>query len=148
MSQFALALKSTLDKAINDLATANGLVYLDLDGAYMMSDLLESQAAAIAWSMSHLVENPADPLYHLEFDVGGKTSEDPAQYVSLGLVGLISSQFRAGSSLKIMDYSGAALPTEVLGEIYVTASGAQPAQFDRISGYRLVHVTAKAVRWA
>lgn len=147
MSGFELALKSTLDKIILDLAATHGYQYLDLDGAYLMSDVMESDAAALAWSLSHLIENPRAPFWHAEFEVGGKTSNDPAQYISVGIISLITSVFAVGNQIDIMDYSGPTPPTLKLGYLLVSAAGMVPAQFDRISGLRLMQIQAQVFQY-
>lgn len=144
---FALSLKSTLDKLVFDLATDNSLAYVDLDGAYLSPDVMESTASALAWSLTTFSGNPQPPLYRLEFHVGGKTSDDPAQYKSLDIVSLITDLFAPDSYFDILDYSGEGTPTIKLGQLHVTSSESLPAQFDKVSGLRLVRVNAQVVAW-
>lgn len=142
---FPLAFKSTIDKIIKDLADSRGYDFIDLDGSYLLSDVMESQATALAWTQISLVEAPRRPLWMAEFDAGGKTSADPSQYLSMETVSLITDIFRVGSSFHVFDYSGMAMPTQRMGEVFVTSVGVSPAQFDRVAGLRLVRVTVSAI---
>lgn len=142
---FPLALKSTLDKIIKDLADAHNYDFIDLDGAYLMADVMESQASALAWNLTQLIEYPRAPLWQVEFEAGGKTSNDPSQYVSMEIASLVQTKFFVGASFPIMDYSGSAAPTQKLGELFVTSVGVSPAQFDRVAGLRLIRILAAAM---
>lgn len=149
---FKLALKSTLDKHImalvQELRTEYpDLEYADLDGAETVADFFESPKPGLAWSLVTLAEDPCDPLYSLSFECGGRTSNDPAQYMSMALVERITDLFPVKSGLTIMDYSTADVPTEQLGDIYITSAVVAPAQFDHVAGLRLVRVEAQVVRW-
>lgn len=150
MSSFETAVKSTLDKKIKDLAQANGYDFVDLDGSFLFGDLMESQSSALAWSLITLVGAPRRPLWALVFEAGGKTSYDPAQYVSMDIVSLVTHAFEPGSSFDVMDYSGASgspAPTVKMGEIIITDCGVRPAQFDRVAGLRLVLVEASILEF-
>ena len=147
MSHFSLALKSTLDKILLDIATANGYEFFDLDGSYLTPEKTESEKPAIAWSLLSLSEAPRDPFWNLQFEAGAKTSNDEAQYVSLEIVSIVQELFTVGSSFPIADYSGTNIPTQNLGEIIISHSGSTPAAFDRASGLRSIHVMATVQRF-
>ncbi len=143
---FTLALKSTIDFQAKQLADAAGLPFLDLAASPLDQDIVESDQPAVCWEFATMAEMPQDPLWVAEFDVGAMTMLDPAQYISLDIIGQISEKFKQGTSIQIMDYSGAATPTQVLGSLYIVASGVSPQQSDRATGLRFVTVSARAVR--
>lgn len=145
-NNFALAVKSTIDKHLYDISSTNSWGFFDLDGAYMDSQQMESKEAAISWSFLHLLEDPKDPLYRFEFEAGPKTSDDLSQYLSLEIVSVLQNVFKRGASIYVMDYSGSTTPTEILGCITITASASVPAQFDNVSGFRMLHVQAAVSR--
>lgn len=149
---FELALKSTLDKHIMALAQSlrteyPDIEYADLDGAETMADFFESPRPGLAWALVGFAEEPRDPLYSLVFDCGGRTANDPAQYMSMSLVGRIRDLFPVDSDLTIMDYSTVDVPTTPLGMIIIAAVSVSPSQFDHVAGLRLVRVEAQVVRW-
>lgn len=143
---FALALKSTLDYHAKQLADSKGLPFVDLAAAPFDSDVLESDQPAVCWEFATLAEMPVDPLWYTEFDVGAMALLDPAQYISLDIVGAISNLFKSGSIFTIMDYSGDEMPTTVVGSLFIVSSGVAPQQADRATGMRFVSVSARAVR--
>jgi hypothetical protein len=144
---FQKAMKSTLDSVVHALATANGFAYLDLDAAAYDSDLVASEQPAITWARMGAREEPRDPLWAIDFQVGGKTSIDPAQYVSMDIIDVITSKFKVGLGIDISDYSGVSQPTQRLGQMVVTGVHELPQQYDQTAGLRMVHVSAKAVRF-
>lgn len=148
MSNFALAVKSTLDKVVFDLATAKSVQYFDLDSEIFAENMLLTDDSALGWSLVGLTESPMDPLWDIEFDVCGKTTIDPAQYVSLDLISAVNEKFKQGVSFDVKDYSTPTPPTQVLGQILITGLQVRPQHFDKTAGFRTVGVTAKAMRWA
>jgi len=144
---FPLALKSTIDKYAKQLADSKAINYLDLDGTLLQATLLESDQPALGWSLSTMVESPRDPMWYLEFEIGGITSIDPAQYTALDIVSLVRSVFYQGAELPIMDYSGVDQPTERLGDLIISSTSISPQQFDRAAGLRMVVVQARALRF-
>lgn len=147
MGNFPLHLKSTLDMLIFKLATDNGYDFFDLDGAYMDADKAESANAALVWSLLSLVENNRDPFWHIQFEVGARTSNDESQYLSLQLTSLVQELFSAGSSFFIQDFSTEVEPTEKVGEIIIISAGTAPPAFDRISGIRPIQISASVQRF-
>jgi hypothetical protein len=143
---FALALKSTLDYHAKLLADSKGLPFVDLAAAPFESDVLESDQPAICWEFATLSEMPVDPLWHTEFDVGAMAMLDPAQYISLDIVGAISNLFKPGARFEIRNYSGDEMPTETAGSLFIVSAGVAPQQSDRATGMRFVSVGARAVR--
>lgn len=144
---FIVAVKSTLDKVVYDIAQANNYEFFDMDGAYMSADIAESTKPALAVSLSSIYEYPRDPFYQIQFEVGARTSEDESQYESLEAIALLQAQFRYGNSFSVMDYSSATPPTVRLGEIIVHTINTSPAAFDKVSGLRSLHVTATVQRF-
>lgn len=143
---FTLALKSTLDYHAKLLANSKGLPFIDLAGAPFESDILESDQPAICWEFATLAEAPIDPLWYAEFDVGAMTMLDPAQYVSLDIIGSLIDLFRPGKVFPIYDYSGVSMPTVRLGTLSIVSAGVASQQADRAVGVRFVSVSARAVR--
>lgn len=145
-AKFPLCVKSTLDKIISDLGTTLSLPVVDLDSAGLVAELLDSDQPAIVWAIGTLTEDPIDPLWFVDFDVGAKTSLDPAQYKSLDIVSSLTTSFRVGTLFSIKDYSGVSAGTTELGQIIVTALASAPSQPDRLSGIRLLNIQARIVR--
>ncbi len=144
--KFTLALKSTIDYYVKQVADSKGLPFLDLASVFNESDLLESDQPIICWEYSSVGEFPQDPMWHAEFEVGAMVMLDPSQYTSLDLVGAINDTFKPGTTLDIKDYSGDVLPTTVEGRLFIVSAGVSPQQADRATGIRFVNVTAKATR--
>lgn len=144
--KFPLIIKSTVDYLAGLLATEVGVPFIDLDGAELSAGLLETDQSALAWSLATLSEDPRDPLWTMEFEIGAKTSNDPSQYTSLDLVSLVRKQFYVGAVMDVMDYTGTAAPTVKAGKLIISSVATAPQQFDRTSGLRLVSVTAKVMR--
>ena len=148
MSSFHLHVKSTLDYQVKQLALSGGLTYIDLDGDPINAELMQNDDNALAWSLIGLSEAPRDPMYSVEFEVGGKTVLDPARYQSLDIAGLVQSVFSAGKSIQIMDYSGASMPTVTTGVLVITGVSVVPQQTDRTVGLRLVAISGRVVKYA
>lgn len=146
-ARFPLYVKSTLDHLAQALASEHSLMYFDLDGMAFVSDVMQTDEPALAWSMGAFVPDPVDPLYTLEFDIGGKTSKDPAQFVSIDIVSLVRTVFREHTSLTVMNYTKGIPPVTAMGSLFITNAGVMPAQYDRTSGLRLVNVFAKVQRF-
>lgn len=144
-SKFPLCVKSTLDYVAMQLANELNLPVVDMDSAGLFAELLDSDQPAIVWAIGSLSEAPSDPLWYVDFDIGAKTSVDPAQYRSLDIVSEISDAFRVGTQFTVRDYSGDIAGNPV-GQMFVTAVIASPSQPDRLSGVRLINVQARAMR--
>jgi len=147
MSSFHLALKSTIDKLLLDAAKSNGYEFFDLDGVYMDADIAESSKPAIAWSLLGFTEAPRDPFWHLQFEVGARTAYDESQYSSMTIAAKIQETFPVASSFYIQDYSSDNQPSVNLGEVIISTSSTTPAEFDKVSGMRPVHITATVQRF-
>lgn len=147
-ASFPLDLKSTLDFNAAALATSLGLPFVDLAAASFESDILESDQPAICWEFATIQEVPIDPMWEVTFDLGAITMLDPAQYVSLDIVGKISDTFKQGTRIPIFDYTHATASTIPLGVMTITHSSVIPQQQSEASGVRFVTVTAKALRFS
>lgn len=146
-ARFPLYVKSTLDFMASGLAADYDLGYFDLDGMAHVSDVMQSDEPALCWSIGSFVPDPVDPLYSLVFDIGGKTSKDPAQFVSMDIVSLVRTVFREHVGIPVMNYTAGIPPVTRLGEIFIINAGVMPAQNDRTAGLRLVNVLAKVQRF-
>lgn len=144
-NKFPLHVKSTIDYLANQVAEGLSLPVVDMDSAGLVAELLDSDQTAIVWAIGTLSEAPADPLWFLDFDIGVKTSLDPAQYKSLDVLGELSAAFKVGAEVVIRDYTGdtAGAPA---GTLFLSAVVASPSQPDRLSGVRLLNVQARAIR--
>lgn len=144
--KFPLCVKSTLDKIISDIGATLNLPVVDLDSAGLVAELLDSDRPAIVWAIGTLTEDPMDPLWFVDFDVGAKTSLDPAQYKSLDITSSLTNHFMVGTFYTVKDYSGVTAGTNDLGQIMITALASAPSQPDRLSGIRLLNIQARIVR--
>ena len=147
-SKFHLYLKSSIDHKAVQIANTLGIPVVDLDSSGLVAELLESDAPAVVWAMGNLTEAPMDPLWFLDFDIGAKTSHDPAQYKSMDITGVLADAFRVGTTIQVRDYTGDTPGTEVHGEVIINGVAASPSQPDRLSGVRLINVQARAVRYS
>ena len=146
-SKFHLYLKSSIDQKAVQIANALGVAVVDLDSSGLVAELLESDAPAVVWAMGNLTEAPMDPLWYLDFDIGAKTSHDPAQYKSMDITGVLADAFRVGTTIPVKNYTGTSPGTDIHGEVIVSSVAASPSQPDRLSGVRLINVQARAVRY-
>jgi hypothetical protein len=146
--EFLLAVKSTLDKKGSTLALAQATAtkFVDLDDSTAVEEVMSSTDDAIIWELSGFDEVPADPLYHLAFNIGARTSNDAANYGILSLVGKVKEVFPLGSKVEIRNYAED-VESPVLGVMFITFVAVNPQLYDRTSGIRMVTVTARAQRY-
>lgn len=141
---FAMDLKSTLDKIGHDFAAALGAEPIDLDGATNVEEVLTEDGPAVVWKLLSLSESPRAPLYLLDFLLGAKTTNDVGSYQLMSLLeGLSISQ---GDTITVRDYSGASA-SDPTGEFFITAVEMNPQAFDALAGIRLFGIQARAVRF-
>lgn len=140
-----IALKSTLDKVVKDMADAADLEFLSLDGEELEIVLANSDTRCLAWGLTSFSPSPVDPLYLVDFAVGSKTSRDPGEYAGIDINSKVAGQFSVGSDIPVYDYSGTAAPTEKLGYLVITAVTLAPQEFDKTVKVRLTMITARAV---
>jgi len=145
---FPAAIKSTLDYRAKLIADGLGLPFLDLDTALIDSEVIESDQPAVCWEFTGIEESPKDPLWLVAFDIGAMTMADPAQYVSLGVVGALVDFFHSNMRIVIRDYTGVNMPVIDLGYLSVHSVGVTPQQKDKLAGFRFISVTARASRVA
>lgn len=144
---FLVAVKSTIDKMVNDMALAEvpAVSYADLDNVVNTAALFESDDDALVWEMLNMDARPQDPLYLLSFNVGARTVNDPANYDMMKLVGKVKAAFAEKNDIPVFDYSGATVGPK-LGFLYIVDVGINPQEFDKVSGVRLATVVARAAR--
>lgn len=145
MDKFPLYVKSSIDHLATQIAAGLGLPVIDLDSAGLFAELLDSDQTAIVWAIGTLSEAPLDPLWFLDFDIGAKTSLDPAQYKSLDVLSELSAALRVGAEIMVRDYTGD-IAGPPAGRLFVSGVVASPSQPDRLSGLRLLNVQARAIR--
>lgn len=147
--EFLSAVKSTLDHEGNQVATnlPGGVAFVDLDDTVNVDAVLSSDDPAIVWQFMVMDEAPADPLYTVQFAIGAKTTQDPANYKLIDFVTEVHKIFAQGHTIKVMDWTGASVPTIDLGYLYVQRVSLAPQEFDAQSGMRLWVVDFRAVRY-
>jgi hypothetical protein len=150
--QFEVALKSTLDKAILDLATLHGLDYIDLDGAELNSERLLQAKNAIAWSQVHFSPHPGNnPFYNFTFDVGAVTPKDTdaSQFKSMEIVGELLTLFHPLALFEVYDwYTGDTGPTGARrGDFSVVRSSVASLAVNGVEGFRAVTIETMGVRY-
>jgi hypothetical protein len=147
MTDFFSMVKSTLDKAGVDIATAygQGTRFVDLDDQVAIQELLSSDDSAIVWELLTLVEDPRDPLYALEFGIGAKTTGDPGNYNMTELLDKVRDVISTGSSLTVYDFTPGGDGVTPHGYIFISSVGVDPQLQDKASGIRLIAVTGRAV---
>ncbi len=115
LSRFPLEFKSTINYWVTQFANASGVAFYEGDAVGSWATVQESQGPAISTRFIHWAEDPVDPLYEAIVEIGAQTSLDPAQYQSVGLIGVIGRAFSIGSRFRIGDYTGANIPTAFTG---------------------------------
>ena len=148
MTGFATCLKSSMDKAIKDLATSASLDYIDLDGTPLNSEKLLQAKNAIAWTHTSYDPDLFAPFFNFVFEVGAVTANDPSQYTSMSVVDLILGRFGPTHTVDIYDYTGANAPVGAkLGDLFITDADVQGLLSDVAEGLRSVTVTARGVHY-
>ena len=147
MTEFYSQVKSTIDKAGVDIANAfqGGVNFVDLDDTVAVAGLMEGPDTAVVWELLSLTEDPADPLYQVQFGIGAKTTQDGGNYSLSELLDAIRTTINVRGSLDIIDYSPGGDGTTRHGYLYITEVAVDPQLFDKASGIRLISVTGRAV---
>lgn len=148
-----MALKSSLDKIVGDLAeqlsltasAANPVRCFDLDDLEGLRQIQAGAEHALAYQLIALAPTPRHPLYSCEFLVGVKTTSDPGNYAMADLLGDVGSLFTSNSVFDLMDWSGDTPPTEQLGSLYVLSAEPAPQVFEQQAGIRLYHVRGRVM---
>jgi hypothetical protein len=143
----SLALKSTIDKRLLELATEKGYGFFDLDGIYQDTGSINTLSPAVAWAFQVWAESPKDPMWEVSFEAGARTSEDLSQYDSMRIAGEVVSLFPSGEDFEIYDYSLAVAGTTPLGRVFIIHSMVVPVVFSDSSTLRMVNVQAKVLRY-
>lgn len=144
---FLKALKSTVDKVGFDLGQiqAPPLEFVDLDNTVKAQEMFDSQDDYLIWEMLTLTDDPRDPLYTATFNIGARTVNDPANYDILTLAGKVKAIFKIGQRIDIYDYTGTVVSSKGGSMIPIDVS-VMTQQYERVSGVRMITVTAKAQR--
>jgi hypothetical protein len=147
VSQFYLAVKSTIDKVAHDLATQLSVEAVEIDDVTNVEEKLASPDDLIMFQLVDMQPEPSDPLYSLQFEVGVKTTKDSANYDLATLLSSVQDEIAVEDVIFVQDYSELTPPTDDLGYIYITGSQIDPQAFEGLSGVRMQTVYAKAVRY-
>lgn len=150
MSDFAVCVKSSLDKIMNDLVTSLQATYPTLQGAELddtaaTAELFGSDAPGLLWQLLTVSPHPRDPLYEVQFIVGAKTIADAGNYKLADLAMHCKAPFEVDTRIAVGDYSGA---VAVLGKGYfiVRQNQLAPQQFEEQAGIRFYTVTGIGAR--
>lgn len=156
---FELALKSTLDYHCNKIAEElrnsgdpdlRAIVADGLDNLVTIDANTKTENPAVLWQMSSFMPNPVDPLYSLNFSVGIKTTQDDANYVQSKLVSVICNYFKPRTDFQIFDYSVTVddlQGQQPVGNMLLNEMNSNAMVFDNQSGFKLVDVSARVVRY-
>lgn len=137
-----IAAKATIDRAGSDLAVSLGIAdFVDMDDTVNVARVLTGSEPTLLWRFLTMDEAPSDPMYHLMFLIGIKTTSDPANYMLLEFISGVKATFSVGSSLDIYNWS-AAVHDVKLGNMLFTNSGVDAQVMDRESGVRMLTVEA------
>ncbi len=144
---FLKAFKSTVDKIGVDLGLAETpqLGFIDLDNTVKANEMFASDDDYLIWEMLTLTDDPMDPLYTATFNIGARTVNDPANYDILTLAGKVKAVFKIGQRIDVFDYTGAVVSAKG-GFMMPIDVSVMTQQYERVSGVRMITVTAKAQR--
>jgi hypothetical protein len=142
---FMLAIKSTLDTLMVELAAVKSVPYLDLDDTTKTPDVLGKNEPALIGEFGTLEESPIDPLYNGSVRVGARTCDDPANYKILELAGTLNDKFSRGSVIPIFEMFGS-VPGPKVGTMTITSTEVVEQNYDVLSNFRLMNVTFRAQR--
>ena len=144
---FYLSVKSSIDRVAFDIGTLLGVSkVVELDDTVNIDEALASPESMVVYQLLSLDEEPLDPLWSVNFDIGVKTVSDAANYDMADLMGKVHQVLFKDHSFYVKDYSGVDAPTEVEGYIYVTDMTVDPQAFDGAAGIRMWSVQGRAVR--
>lgn len=146
MTDFYVAVKSTVDKLAVDIAASLAIDFVEMDDTVNIDEKLASPADMIVYQMVGMEEAPRDPLWSLNIQVGGKTTGDSANYDLADIIAGIRVFISKGDYIDVMDYSGTVAPTVKEGYIVFTDVAVDPQAFDGASGIRMLNINAGAVR--
>jgi hypothetical protein len=146
VTDFYVAVKSTIDKLAVDIAASLSIDFVEMDDTVNIDEKLASPADMVVYQMVGMEESPMDPLWTLHVQVGGKTTGDSANYDLADIIAGIRTFISKGESIDVMDYSGVSAPTVKEGYIVFTDVAVDPQAFDGASGIRMLNVNAGAVR--
>ena len=144
---FLKAFKSTVDKIGYDLGQTQSpqLGFIDLDNTVKAQAMFDSEDDFLIWEMLTLTDDPMDPLYTATFNIGARTVNDPANYDILTLAGKVKAVFKIGQKIDIFDYTGAVASAKGGFMVPIDVS-VMTQQYERVSGVRMITITAKAQR--
>ena len=145
---FYLPVKSTIDKIVVDIARSLGIGFLELDDTVSTDNALSSPDDYVVYRFVGMDEEPRDPLWLVAFEVGAKTTTDPANYDLAQIMSAIKEVIATGKAFTVYDYSGVAQPTTPAGDLYIVDARVDPQMFDGVAGIRMLSVQARAANYA
>jgi hypothetical protein len=150
MSNFLLAVKSTLDRFLYDMAATIATPpppVFDLDDPTQLEAIMATEEPAIAWEFLRLEsEDRFGSMNTVVFSVGAVGMSDPSSYNILALAGKLKTAIETSPRLDIRDYSGAD-PGPVCGYLLMQDARVDPQLMDRTSSFRMASVAGKAVSY-
>jgi len=148
IENFPVEVKSTLDKLLADLAEANNWLFFDLDGGYLLPQIMGSTEPAIVISFPGLTDSPRDPFYNVIFEVGARTSDDPSQYLTRKITGAIGKVIERNKAIQVYNYhEESPSSTDATGYLFPVNITPTPARFDQVSGLTMLQVHAEVFRY-
>lgn len=145
---FYSSVKSTIDKLGMDLVSSlpEVNVGVNLDAIEDFEQFIASTNPAIVWKLISLEESPRRPLYQLTFAIGAKTTGDLSGQVMTDLISAVQDSLENGTWVDIKDYSGTAVPTDREGSLIIKSAGVDEQETDKVSGLRMLLLSAGVVR--
>jgi len=144
-----LIVKSTIEWILYQLAEDLDPVppVLDMDDPMNTDEVKAKAGTALVWGWGDMQdEEPGGSLRTTTFHVGVKVSNDPSNYILLGLASQVSDKFSPQQSFALKDYSGTEAGSQV-GTLFITERSLNPQYSDRVSGVRYYKVVAKIALW-
>jgi hypothetical protein len=146
-NDFYMIMKSTLDKHCNELIASSGAdAGANLDDIQEAVELFHTDQNAILWQLINADEQPRDPLYHVVFAIGGRTTNDSGNYNLISLQTAVNAVFHKGKEIELYDYSGP-IQSVLKGCLTITQAGLTPQESDNESGLRMQIFTGRAFRF-
>lgn len=145
-----MIVKSTLDflvhSAVEEVIAELGeqVVVSEVEDVTQLDTVLKERDAAALYQLIKFEEAPRAPRFQLSFNVGAKTTDDGANMLLARILDLLGETFKSTETFDLRDYSTAA-DGPVMGRMMLTAVGANPQQFDKQSGIRMISCAASVM---
>lgn len=150
MSDIFMALKSTMDRQMNDLAQSlsgqfPGIDFSEIDDTVDTEPARKTSAPCLLYSVSSPTETPRAPLYSAMVAVGVKTVQDKGNYTLSEILTILTDTFKAGYRLQLLDYSATSGQPVPRGTMLVTKTNIDYQKFDSVAGVRMIAMQVRIV---